>query len=109
MAINYKVLGQAAPSGEVATDLYTVPSATQAVASTLSVCNTGSASTLYRVAVRPSGETLASKHYIAYDAYAEANNSSFLTIGLSLGSTDVVTVYASSGTLSFGLFGTEIS
>lgn len=109
MAINYKVLGQVAPSGAVAADLYTVPSATQAVVSTLSVCNTGSASTLYRVAIRPTGEALASKHYITYDSYAEANNSTFLTVGLSLGATDVVTVYAASGTLSFGLFGSEIS
>lgn len=109
MPLNYKILGQVAPSGSFDADLYTVPSGTQSVASTLSVCNTGSASTLYRVAVRPSGEALVNKHYIVYDGYAEANNSTFLTIGLSLGPTDVVTVYANSGVLSFGLFGTEIS
>lgn len=109
MPITYKILGQVAPSGASDVNLYTVPSGTQSIISTLSVCNTGSVSALYRVAVRPSGETLASKHYIAYDAYAEANNSSFLTVGLSLGATDVVSVYASSGILSFGLFGTEIT
>ena len=109
MASNYKVLGQVSPSGSVDTTLYTVPSGTQSVVSTLSICNTGTVSTLYRVAIRPAGETLASKHYISYDAYAEANNSTFLTVGLSLGASDVVTVYAASGILSFGLFGTEIS
>jgi hypothetical protein len=109
MPITYKVLGQVAPSGQVDTNLYTVPLSTQTIVSSVSVCNTGSASTLYRIAVRPSGETLAPKHYIAYDAYAEANNSVFLTLGLSLGDTDVVSVYASSEILSFGLFGTEIT
>jgi hypothetical protein len=109
MPITYKVLGQVAPSGQMDTNLYTVPVSTQAIVSSISICNTGPGSTLYRIAVRPSGETLASKHYIAYDAYAEANNSVFLTLGLSLGATDVVSVYASSGVLSFGLFGSEIS
>lgn len=109
MAQTHKVLGQVAPSGVLNTDLYIVPSATQAIVSTLSVCNTGSASTTYRVAIRPTGEAIVDKHYIAYDSYAEANNSTFLTLGLSLGATDVVTVYAGTGVLSFGLFGVEIS
>jgi hypothetical protein len=109
MAQTYKILGQVAPSGASNTDLYTVPASTQAIVSTLSVCNTGTVSTSYRVAVRPTGESIASKHYIAYDAVAEPYNSTFLTLGLSLGSSDVVTVYAGSGILSFGLFGIEIT
>jgi hypothetical protein len=109
MAQTHKILGQVAPSGVSNTNLYTVPASTQAIVSTLSICNTGSASTTYRVAVRPTGEAIANKHYITYDSYAEANNSTFLTLGLSLGAADVVTVYAGSGVLSFGLFGVEIS
>jgi len=39
MATTYKVLGQIAPSAASATTAYTVPSATQAVISTITACN----------------------------------------------------------------------
>ena len=102
----YKVLGQSAPSATTATDLYTVGSGKSTVASTLSICNRGS-STTYRVAVRPAGATLANAHYLVYDATLPGNNSDFLTIGISLEATDVVTVYAGTANLSFSLFGNE--
>jgi hypothetical protein len=109
MTQTYKILGQVAPSGATNTNLYTVPSGTQTIISTISICNTGTISTDYRIAIRPTGEAISGKHYIAYGAFAEPYNSTFLTLGLSLGSSDVVTVYAGSGLLSFGLFGIEIT
>ena len=108
MATVYKVLGQSAPVAVTATALYTVPSATSAVASTLTVCNRG-ASTLFRVAVRPAGATLADQHYLVYDGAVDQYESVFLTIGVTLAATDVVTVYATQATLSFSLFGSEIT
>jgi hypothetical protein len=105
----YKVLGQSNPSSTTATTLYTVPSATSAVASTLSVCNQGASSATFRVAVRPAGATLAATHYLVFDSSLTANDSAFLTLGMTLATTDVVTVYASSASLSFSLFGSEIS
>lgn len=109
MAANYKVLGQSAPSGTTNTDLYTVPSATSAVGSTLVIANRGTISTTFRVAVRPAGAALANEHYICYETPVNANDSLFLTIGLALSTTDVVTVYAGTANLSFSLFGSEIS
>lgn len=103
----YKVLGQSAPAAVTNVTLYTVPS-TSAVCSTLAVCNRG-ATTTFRVAVRPAGATLANQHYIIYDTYVNQYDSVFLTIGMALSSTDVVTVYAGSDTLSFTLFGSEIA
>lgn len=105
----YKVLGQSNPSATTATTLYTVPSATSTVASTLSVCNQGASSATFRVAVRPAGATLAATHYLVFDSSLTANDSAFLTLGITLATTDVVTVYASSASLSFSLFGSEIS
>lgn len=107
MTTAYKVLGQVSPSATTATTLYTA-SSVQAVASTLSVCNRG-APTNYRVAVRPAGASLANLHYIVYDSVINANDTVFLTIGVTLASTDVVTVYAGTANLSFSLFGSEIS
>ena len=108
MATAYKVLGQSAPAATTATTLYTVPSATSAVCSTLVICNRG-VSTSVRVAVRPAGASLANQHYIAYDVPVAQYNSTFLTLGITLATTDIVTVYAGTTDVSFSLFGSEIS
>ena len=64
MAQAHKVLGQSSPSATTLTTLYTVPASTQAVCSSLTICNTASSATTYRVAIRPSGATVATQHYI---------------------------------------------
>jgi glucose-6-phosphate dehydrogenase assembly protein OpcA len=109
MPAAYKVLGQSNPSATTATTLYTVPSSTSSIVSTLSVANIGSTATTFRIAVRPAGDVLASKHYLAYDVSIPANDTTILTLGLSLATTDVMTVYAGNANLSFSLFGTEIT
>lgn len=109
MPAAYRVLGQSNPSATTATTLYTVPAATSAVASTLSICNLGTTATTYRVAVRPAGATLANAQYIAYDATIAGNDSVLLTLGISLATTDVVTVFAGNANLAFSLFGSEIT
>jgi hypothetical protein len=109
MPTTYKVLGQVAPSATTNTTLDTVPSATQAVVSTISVCNRAATAATYRIAVRPAGAAISNEHYIAYDAPISANNSVFITVGVTLAATDVITVYASTANLSFSAFGSEIS
>lgn len=109
MPAAYRVLGQSNPAATTNATLYTVPSATSAVCSTLSVCNLGTTSATFRVAVRPAGATLANQHYVAFDAAVAAGDAILLTLGISLAATDVVTVYASNANLSFSLFGSEIT
>lgn len=108
MAIVYKILGQSNPSATIDTDIYTVAAQTQAVVSTLQICNMGSIAAAYRVAIRKSGEAISAKQYITYDSVVPANDAISLTIGITLAATDVVTVYANSATVSFNLFGSEI-
>lgn len=108
MATTYKVLGQVNPANTTNTTLYTVPSATSAVCSTLTVCNTG-VSTQFRVAVRPAGTTLSDVHYVVFNNSINSNDTIFLTLGITLATTDVVTVYANTANVTFGLFGSEIS
>ena len=105
----YKVLGQSAPSATTDTSLYTVPSATSSVVSTIAVANRAATSATFRIAIRPAGETIANKHYIAYGSTVAANDSITLTLGISLATTDVITVYASTANLSFNAFGVEVS
>ena len=108
MGTTYKVLGQVKPAATTNTTLYTVPAATSAVCSTLSICNTG-VSTTYRIAIRPAGATLEDKNYIVYEAAIESYETTLLTLGITLATTDVVTVYAGTATMVFNLFGSEIS
>ncbi len=109
MPTTYKVLGQSNPSATTATTLYTVPSATSTIVSTITICNQAASAATFRIAVRPAGATLAAQHYIVYGATVAASDTTTLTLGLTLATTDVVTVYASSATLSFNAFGSEIS
>ena len=109
MATNYKVLGQSAPSATTATTLYTVPADTEAVISTIFVCNRGTDASTYRIAVRPNAATLANEHYIAYDVLILGSTSTAITVGVTMDAADVLTIYASSGDLSFNVFGSELS
>jgi hypothetical protein len=105
----YKVLGQSAPAATTLTTLYTVPSATDTVVSTIAICNQAGTSATYRIAVRPAGASIANEHYIVYGATVAASDSVLLTLGITLDTTDVISVYASSATMSFSAFGSEIS
>jgi hypothetical protein len=109
MAVIYKVLGQSAPSATTNTNLYTVPSATSAVISTIVVANRAATSATYRIAIRPAGATLANEHYIAYDVAVSGGDSTTLTLGITLATTDIITVYASTANFSFSVFGSEIT
>ena len=109
MATAYKVLGQSAPSATTATSLYTVPASTEAVISSITVCNRAASSGTYRIAVRPNGDSLANQHYLIYDATLPANSTDTLTLGVTVDASDVVTVYASSANFSFNAFGSEIT
>lgn len=106
---SYKVLAQSAPSATTATDLLTCGSGKQQVISTLVVCNRGATATTFRVAVRPDGSALASTHYIAYDVAIAANDSTNLTLGITIDASDVVTIYAGNANLTFSAFGSEIA
>jgi hypothetical protein len=110
MPQTFKVLGQSNPTAFTNTTLYTVPAATQAVISTITIANANtSANANYSIAIRPAGATLAAQHYITNNNVVQAVDSIALTLGLTLGNTDVVTVYTSLPNVSFGIFGSEIT
>jgi glucose-6-phosphate dehydrogenase assembly protein OpcA len=104
-----KVLGQSNPSATTATTLYTVPASKEAVISSISIANLASSSATYRIAVRPSGASLANQHYLAYDVTVGAADTTIITVGITLATTDVVTIYASTANLAFSAFGDEAS
>ena len=109
MATTYKVLGQSNPAATTLTSLYTVPSATQAVVSSIVIANLTSSAATFRIAVRPAGASITNSQYIAYDITVGASDSTVLTLGLTLGATDVLSVYASTTSVTFSAYGSEIA
>lgn len=108
MPTTYKVLGQSNPSATTETTLYTAASA--AVISTISVCNQAATAATFRIVVRPAADaTTTAKHYIVYGATVAASDATMITVGITLATSDLVRVYASSANLSFNAFGSEIS
>jgi hypothetical protein len=107
MATTIKVLGQSIPAATTATTLYTA--AAPALVSSIVICNQATTAATYRIAIRVAGATLATSQYIAYDVSVSGNDSTALTLGITMASTDVITVYSSTATTSFTAFGSEIS
>lgn len=106
MPITYKVLGSIdASSAGVSTLLYTVPSVTSAVISSLTVCNRNATDTSFRVGIgdaAPAG-------YLYYDVVIPGNDTFVATLGITLDSAKSIYVYAATTGLSFNLFGSEIT
>jgi hypothetical protein len=109
MALTYKVLGQEIPAPQSNVNLYTVPAGTSAIISTVNVCNQSLSNVSFRLSVRPAGVSGTSKHYIVYDSPLPAQDTMALSLGMTLGNSDVITAWTFQGGISFTVFGTEIT
>jgi hypothetical protein len=107
MPTTYKVLGQVNPSATTLTTLYTVPAASSAIISTMTIANLAATSATFRVAVRVAGAAIENKQYIAYDVTVAALDTLTLTLGVTLAATDVLSVYASTANMVFQAYGVE--
>ena len=105
----YKVLAQSAPSATTATDVYTVGSGIETVISTIIIANRTATAGSFRLSVRPNGASQTNAMYCAYDVPIAANDSTTLTLGITMDAADVLTAYCSSADMSVNVFGTEIS
>jgi len=109
MANAYKILGQVADASLNDVELYLVPASTEAIVSTIIVCNTEAAANTFRIATKPDNSAVADKDYIAYDATIEANDTITLTLGVTLETGAEISVGASDANVTFQAYGTEIS
>lgn len=108
--MRYKILGQSCPGNTANVTLYTVPTNTNTIISTLSVCNLSVNNKTYNVAAIPAGETIARKHMIASNGAVAAYDSIALTIGMTLGANDTIVVASQdANNIAFTIFGTEIT
>ena|SRR3990167_1925818 len=109
MANTYKILGQSNPSAATLTEAYAVPAATSTIVSTITVANRSTVSTSFRIAIEPDGAAN-DNTYIAYDTPIGPNQTIvFDKLGVTIDASDTVNVYATLATLSFNIFGVEIT
>ena len=106
----YKILGQAAPASTAETDLYTCPAATEAVISSIVVCNVSTAAQTFSVLVTD-GSTTTTQHFIYYDTPLPVNDTFVASIAMTLNASDkVIVASGSTGTrIAYSLFGAEIT
>lgn len=110
MATNYKysqVQGTAS-TGTYAT-LYTTPSATQAVISTIIICNTSATTQTYRIGLDTTAGTPGASEWLVYDSVVAGNDSICLTLGVCLDASKFIRVSSSANTVVFSAFVSEIT
>ena len=95
---------QSAPPATTLTTLYTCPSATTAVISSIVACNRDAAATTIRVALQALGASIDDEHYLYYDLPLDGNDTFVFTGGITMIATDVLSVYANDATVSFNVF-----
>lgn len=109
MAIHYRVLGQVVPSAvNNWTQIYPCPTGKEAICSSLTVANLSTDDILYRVRVRQAGAEANNKQIIVYDTASAAGVSQALQLSMTLSAGDLVEIYASSTSIAFNLFGSEL-
>ena len=110
MANTYKILGSSNPSAATLTTAYTVASATQVIVSTITIANRSAVGTSFRIAIANNGGAAGNEEYIAYDVPIGGNQTIVLNrLGITMDATDEIQVYATLATLSFNIFGVEIT
>lgn len=108
MALAIKRLGAVDPPATTETDLYTVPSLTSVVSSSIVVCNRSSVAATCRISHSVGGGATANEDYLFYDFSVDGNDSFIATIGATLGPDDVIRVYTDNATVSFTIYGQEV-
>ena len=109
MAESFKTFGQVALPATARTVFYTVPAATQAVCSSIEICNRTNGNLTYRLGVAVAGAADDAKQYIAFDSLLLKNSTTILTIGQAMGAGDQLFGFASAVGITMQASGTEIT
>ena len=109
MPNTYKSPAQLVPTAQTLTTLYTVPADTQTVTSNIHVCNFGGTTASIRVAVRPDGASIADQHYLFFGLTITANDTIEFGHGITMDASDVLSVLASTASVSFNLSYAEVT
>jgi hypothetical protein len=106
----YKILGQSAPASTANADLITVGASKSQIISTLVIANVTATPATTRVFARIAGAAAAIGNALLYDVSIPANSTANFTLGITLATTDVLTIRSGTASaLTFTAFGTELA
>jgi len=112
MARTYRILGQFNPTANALTTLYTVPSLTSAIISSITIANLNedpASGATFRISANVSGVAVSNNNYLAYSVNIPGRETISLTLGMTMNAGSIISVNANSSLLCFTAFGTEIS
>lgn len=110
MAATYKnARVQGTASTSTYATLYTVPATKSAVISTISIANQGVSSVSYRIGITDSDTDPTFTDWIVYDSAVSGNDTTFVTVGLTLTAGQYLKISSSANTTTFMCFISEIS
>jgi hypothetical protein len=89
--------------------LYSTPAATEAIISTIAICNTAASSATYRIGIMGSAGTPGAAEWLVHGGTVSANDTVFLTVGITLDPQKFIRISSSANTVTFSAFVSEIS
>jgi hypothetical protein len=107
-AYKYSQVQGTASTGTYAT-LYTTPSATQAVISSIVICNQASSDVTVRIGLTTSAGTPTAAQFLVYDAVIAGNDTIALTLGVTMDASKFLRISSSANTCSFSAYLSEIT
>ena len=112
MPQSFKRLGAINPSANTQTNVYVVPAATEAVMSTITVCNQTAENASFSIIQMDASEYASpapTATYLIRGAVVPAADTLVLTIGITANAGSIVAANTNSPNISIGLFGSELT
>ena len=114
MPQSFKKLGAVVPTANTQANLYVVPASTEAVLSTITICNQGTENTSYSLMYFYSdefdtAENAPGRCFLVRGAVVPAADTIVLTMGLTANAESIISCNATGSDISFSAFGSEIT
>jgi hypothetical protein len=112
MPQSFKRLGAINPTSNTQTNVYVIPAATEAVISTVTICNQSSVNASYSLISMTSGEYSAPapvKTFLVRGATVPASDSIILTLGITMNAGSILAANTNNGSISIIAFGSELT
>lgn len=107
-AYKYSQVQGTASTGTYAT-LYSTPSATEAVISSIVITNQASSSVTVRIGMDTTAGTPGASEWLVYDAVVAGNDTVALTLGVTMPASNYIRVSSSANTCNFSAFLSELT
>jgi len=114
MPQSFKKLGAVVPTANTQTNVYVVPASTEAVLSTITICNQTAVNTSYSLMYFykdefATADAAPSRCFLVRGAVVPAADTIVLTMGLTANADSIISCNATGSDISFSAFGSEIT